>query len=251
LITLLKRGAMLSRGEGRDEVKDDTCLRLERILPRVVITLAHPVREASPNISPANAKRKCEELAQGPKENFSERQNVVRKLVAALENRGKYPPLSLTELPSLVFRQILEFLPHSALLNLSLTNSALHFLVMEEWQTNPSLWRHVTLASSLAPSKLLSLKNALQEKRRFIRSIRVSDGADFLSEQVFDSISSVRHLRRIVVQSKVKHQHIIRILSSFPQLQSVELTKLGMQGTVCNYSPPNKVPRLDTDLATQ
>ena len=97
---------MLSRGEGREGVKDDTCLRLERILPRVVITLAHPVREASPNISPTNAKRKCEELAKGSKENLSERQNVVRKLVAALENRGKYPPLSLTDLPSLVFRQI-------------------------------------------------------------------------------------------------------------------------------------------------
>ena len=226
---------MLTRGEGREEVKDDTCLRLERILPRVVITLAQPVREASPNSSPTSAKRKCEEPASGSKEELSERQNVVMKFVAALENRRKYPPLSLTDLPSLVFRQILEFLPHSALLNLSLTNSSLHFLVMKEWQTNPSLWRHVTLAPSLAPPKLLSLKNALQEKRRFIRSIRVSDDADFLSEQVFDSISSVRHLRRIVVQSKVKHQHIIRILSSFPRLQSVELTKLGMQGTVCIF----------------
>ena len=168
------RGAMLSRGEGREEVKDDTCLRLERVLPRVVITLAHPVREASPNISPTKAKRKCEELAQGSKDELRDRQNVVRKLVAALENRGKYPPLSFTELPSLIFRQILEFLPHSALLNFSLTNSSLHFLVMHEWQTNPSLWRHVTLAPSLAPSKLLSLKNALQQKRRFIRSIRLT-----------------------------------------------------------------------------
>ena len=152
---------MLSRGEGREEVKDDTCLRLERILPRVVITLAHPVR-------------KCEELAKGSKGILSERQNVVRMLVASLENRGKYPPLSFTELPSLIFRQILEFLPHSALLNFSLTNSSLHFLVMHEWQTNPSLWRHVTLAPSLAPSKLLSLKNALQQKRRLIRSIRLT-----------------------------------------------------------------------------
>ena len=165
---------MLSRGEGREGVKDDTCLRLERILPRVVITLAHPVREASPNISPTKAKRKCEELAQGSKDELRDRQNVVRKLVAALENRGKYPPLSFTELPSLIFRQILEFLPHSALLNFSLTNSSLHFLVMHEWQTNPSLWRHVTLAPSLAPSKLLSLKNALQQKRRLIRSIRLT-----------------------------------------------------------------------------
>ena len=168
------------------------------------------MRETLPNISPTSAKRKCEELAPGSTEELRVRQNVVRKFVAALENRGKYPPLSLTDLPSLVFHQILEFLPHSALLNLSLTNSSLHFLVMREWQTNPSLWRHVTLAPSLAPPKLLSLKNALQEKRRFIRSIRVSDDANFLSEQVFDSISSVRHLRRIVVQSKVKHQHIIR-----------------------------------------
>ena len=163
---------MVSRKEGR-EVKDDTCLRLERILPRVVITLAHPLREASPNISPS-AKRKCEELAPRSKEELRERQNVVRKIVAALENRGKYPPLSLAELPSLVFRQVLEFLPHSALLNLSLTNSSLHFLVMKEWQTNPTLWRHVTLAPSLAPSKFLSLSNALQEKRRFIRSIRLT-----------------------------------------------------------------------------
>merc|ERR1712013_280498 len=108
------------------------------------------------------AKRKCEELAQGSKDELRDRQNVVRKLVAALENRGKYPPLSFTELPSLIFRQILEFLPHSALLNFSLTNSSLHFLVMHEWQTAPSL----------APSKLLSLKNALQQKRRLIRSIR-------------------------------------------------------------------------------
>ena len=165
---------MLSKGEGREEVKDDTCLRLERILPRVVITLAHPVREASSNSSPTSAKRKCEEPAPGPEEELRERQNVVVKFVAALENRGKYSPLSLTDLPSLVFRQILEFLPHSALLNLSLTNSSLHFLVMREWQTNPSLWRHVTLAPSLPPSKLLSLKNALQEKRRFIRSIRLT-----------------------------------------------------------------------------
>ena len=94
------------------------------------------------------------------------------------------------------------------------------------------------------------MTNLLLQKTHNIFT-RVSDGADFLSEQVFDSISSVRHLRRIVVQSKVKHQHIIRILSSFPRLQSVELTKLGMQITMCNYSPPNKVSRLDTDLATQ
>ena len=55
------------------------------------------------------------------------------------------------------------------------------------------------------------MTNLFLQKDSFLNVFtRVSDGADFLSEEVFDSISSVRHLRRIVVQSKVKHQHIIR-----------------------------------------
>ena len=99
-------------------------------------------------------------------------QKVVSELMDTTDDRGQRNPMCLEHLPSLVFCHIMQFLPHSALFNLSMTSSCLHSLVMREWKSNPSLWRHITLSPTLSPTGVASLKKALLGKKRFIRSIR-------------------------------------------------------------------------------
>lgn len=203
-------------------------------LPRVVITQIHPNINTSFSLCTPNPKRKLGGPGPGPTmELLSESQKVGREIMDTTEEGGDRNHICLEHLPSLVLCHLMQFLPHSALLNLSMTSSQLHSLVMREWKCNPSLWRHITLSPTLSPPRLASLKKALLGKKRLIRSIRIADGNDFLSDSVCDFICGFYRLRRIVVQPKIKHRHIIRILSAFTRLQFVELTKLGTEGTIC------------------
>ena len=68
------------------------------------------------------------------------------------------PTPTLLHLPLVPLRHLLALLPHSSLLALACTCSSLHSLVMEEWRRSPSLWRHVTLPSSLSSTGLASLR---------------------------------------------------------------------------------------------
>jgi len=213
---------------GRGEAT--SILRLD-FLPRIVITQIHPT---TANTSSPITKRKLGD--QGASLGLlAESQKVASEILDTFWTEGERESshICLEHLPSLVLCHLLQFLPHSALLNLSMTSSHLHSLVMREWKSNPSIWRHITLSPSLSPSRLASLKKALLGKKRFIRSIRIADGNDFLSDSVCDFICGFYRLRRIVVQPKIKHRHIIRILSAFTRLQFVELTKLGTEGTLC------------------
>jgi len=200
-------------------------------LPRVVITQIHPTINTSSLCTPTS-KRKLG-VPGATMELLSESQKVVREIMDTAEDGGDSNHICLEHLPSLVLCHLMQFLPHSALLNLSMTSSQLHSLVTREWKSNPSLWRHITISPTLSPSRFASLKKALLGKKRFIRSIRIADGDDFLSDSVCDFICGFYRLRRIVVQPKIKHRHIIRILSAFTRLQFVELTKLGTEGTLC------------------
>lgn len=198
--------------------------------PRIVISRIHPTINTSISFCAPSTKRKPGATMELP----AESQKVVSEFMDTADDiRRQGNPMCLEDLPSLVFCHLMQLLPHSALLNLSMTSSCLHSLVMREWKENPSLWRHITLSPNLSPTGLASLKKALLGKKRFIRSIRIADGHDFLSDSVCDFICGFYRLRRIVVQPKIKHRHIIRILSSFTHLQFVELTKLGTEGTLC------------------
>ena len=105
---------------------------------------------------------------------LAESQREVSELTYTIDDsRGQGNPMCLEHLPSLVFCHLMQLLPHSALLNLSMTSSCLHSLVMREWKGNPSLWRHITISPTLSPTGLVSLKKALLGKKRFIRSIRL------------------------------------------------------------------------------
>jgi len=201
-------------------------------LPRVVITQIHPTINTLSLCTP-NSKRKLEGPGATAMELLSKSQKVVNGIIDTTEDRGESSHICLEHLPSLVLCHIMQFLPHSALINLSMTSRQLHSLVMREWKSNPSFWRHITLSPTLSPPRLASLKKALVGKKKFIRSIRIADGIDFLSDSVCDFICGFYRLRRIVVQPKIKHRHIIRILSAFTRLQFVELTKLGTEGTLC------------------
>jgi len=216
---------------GRGEATATSIFHLD-CLPRIVITQIHPTT-INTNSSPA-AKRKLG----GPVASIrllAESRKVASEILDTFwtEGKGESSRFCLEHLPSLVLCHLMQFLPHSALLNLSMTSSCLHSLVMREWKNNPSIWRHITLSPSLSPSRLASLKKTLVGKKRFIRSIRIADGNDFLSDSMCDFICGFYRLRRIVVQPKIKHRHIIRILSAFTRLQFVELTKLGTEGTLC------------------
>ena len=196
-------------------------------LPRVVITQIHPTINTLSLCTP-NSKRKLEGPGATAMELLSKSQKVVNGIIDTTENRGESSHICLEHLPSLVLCHIMQFLPHSALINLSMTSSQLHSLVMREWKSNPSLWRHITLSPTLSPHRLASLKKALMGKKKFIRSIRfnivintalslkshsgtrIADGIDFLSDSVCDFICGFYRLRRIVVQPKIKHRHIIR-----------------------------------------
>ena len=68
------------------------------------------------------------------------------------------PSPTLLHLPLVPLRHLLSLLPHSSLLVLACTCSSVHSLVMEEWRRSPSLWRHVTLPSSLSDTGLASLR---------------------------------------------------------------------------------------------
>jgi len=198
--------------------------------PRIVVSRIHPTINTSISCCTPTTKRKSEACM----ELTAESEKVVSECMDTTDDsRGQGNPMCLEHLPSLVFCHLMQLLPHSALLNLSMTSSCLHSLVMREWKSNPSLWRHITISPTLSPTGLASLKKALLGKKRFIRSIRIADGNDFLSDSVCDFICGFYRLRRIVVQPKIKHRHIIRILSSFTRLQFVELTKLGTEGTLC------------------
>lgn len=193
-------------------------------LPRVVITQIHPTINTSSLCTPTS-KRKLG-VPGATMELLSESQKVVREIMDTAEDGGDSNHICLEHLPSLVLCHLMQFLPHSALLNLSMTSSQLHSLVTREWKSNPSLWRHITISPTLSPSRFASLKKALLGKKRFIRSIRfhiltntlksklfetrIADGDDFLSDSVCDFICGFYRLRRIVVQPKIKHRHIIR-----------------------------------------
>ena len=196
-------------------------------LPRVVITQIHPNINTSFSLCTPNPKRKLGGPGPGPTmELLSESQKVGREIMDTTEEGGDRNHICLEHLPSLVLCHLMQFLPHSALLNLSMTSSQLHSLVTREWKSNPSLWRHITISPTLSPSRFASLKKALLGKKRFIRSIRfhiltntlkskffetrIADGDDFLSDSVCDFICGFYRLRRIVVQPKIKHRHIIR-----------------------------------------
>ena len=196
-------------------------------LPRVVITQIHPTINTLSLCTP-NSKRKLEGPGATAMELLSKSQKVVNGIIDTTENRGESSHICLEHLPSLVLCHIMQFLPHSALINLSMTSRQLHSLVMREWKSNPSFWRHITLSPTLSPPRLASLKKALVGKKKFIRSIRfniminaalslkshsgtrIADGNDFLSDSVCDFICGFYRLRRIVVQPKIKHRHIIR-----------------------------------------
>ena len=145
--------------------------------------------------------------------------------------RSVYTSTRLEHLPHSVFCRILELLPHSALLNLSLTSTGLHCLVMREWNFNPALWLHITLPPTLSPSAFLSLGKALIGKRRFIRSLRIADGSAFLSDTMCEVICCLPHLKRVVIQSNIKYLHIGRIFSVSTGIKCGQLTKLGMEVT--------------------
>lgn len=218
------------RGRG-----EETSTSIYLNLPRIVITQIHPTINTSLSLCSPNSKRKLGSTGATTTELLSQSRKLVRETIDKSEDRGgiKSNHICLQHLPSLVLCHLMQFLPHSALLNLSMTSSQLYSLVMREWRSNPSLWRHITLSPTLPPSHLASLKKALRGKKRFIRSIRIADGNDFLSDSVCDFICGFYRLRRIVIQPKIKHRHIIRILSAFSRLQFVELTKLGTEGTLC------------------
>jgi len=197
--------------------------------PRIVVSRIHPTINTSISCAPTTKRKPGATM-----ELLYESQKVGSEFMDTTDDsRGQGNPMCLEHLPSLVFCHLLQLLPHSALLNLSMTSSCLHSLVMREWKSNPSLWRHITISPTLSSTGLVSLKKALLGKKRFIRSIRIADGHDFLSDSVCDFICGFYRLRRIVVQPKIRHRHIIRILSSFTRLQFVELTKLGTEGTLC------------------
>ena len=156
---------------GRGEATATSILHLE-CLPRIVITQIHPTT-INTNSSPA-AKRKLG----GPVASIrllAESRKVASEILDTFwtEGKGESSRFCLEQLPSLVLCHLMQFLPHSALLNLSMTSSCLHSLVMREWKNNPSIWRHITLSPSLSPSRLASLKKTLVGKKRFIRSIRL------------------------------------------------------------------------------
>ena len=143
-------------------------------LPRVVITQIHPTINTSSLCTPTS-KRKLG----GP--------GVVREIMDTAEDGGDSNHICLEHLPSLVLCHLMQFLPHSALLNLSMTSSQLHSLVTREWKSNPSLWRHITISPTLSPSRFASLKKALLGKKRFIRSIRFHILTNTLKSKLFET----------------------------------------------------------------
>ena len=137
--------------------------------PRIVISRIHPTINTSISCCTPTTKRKSE----ASMELTVESEKVVSECMDTTDDsRGQGNPMCLEHLPSLVFCHLMQLLPHSALLNLSMTSSCLHSLVMREWKGNPSLWRHITISPTLSPTGLVSLKKALLGKKRFIRSIR-------------------------------------------------------------------------------
>ena len=144
-------------------------------LPRVVITQIHPTSTTNTSLSlcTPTSKRKLG----GP--------GVVREIMDTTEDGGDSNHICLEHLPSLVLCHLMQFLPHSALLNLSMTSSQLHSLVTREWKSNPSLWRHITISPTLSPSRFASLKKALLGKKKFIRSIRFHILTQHLKKQTF------------------------------------------------------------------
>ena len=153
----------VTRGKG-----EDTSFRLES-LPRIVITLVQPISTSSSLSCTKGTKRK---LSSPIKPVKCMREDAECLNTTRLRGKGSYIPIRLEHLPTLVLCHLMQYLPHSALLNLSLTNSSLHSLVMKEWKGNSSLWRHITISHDLSPSRILSLKKALAGKKRFVRSIR-------------------------------------------------------------------------------
>ena len=216
--------------------------------PRIVVSRIHPSINTSISCCTPTTKRKSE----ASMELTVESEKVVSEFMDTTDDsRGQGNPMCLEHLPSLVFCHLMHFLPHSAHLNLSMTSSCLHSLVMREWKGNPSLWRHITISPTLSPTGLASLKKAILGKRRFIRSIRldmidqhrsqvvnfesrIADGNDFLSDSVCDFICGFYRLRRIVVQPKIKHRHIIR--SFFSKVIFIHPCVLQLPGS-CLPSP--------------
>ena len=150
--------------------------------------------------------------------------------------------IRLENLPRLPLCHIMTYLPHSHLLNLSLTSKKLHELVKREWKYNPSLWHHITIPSNLTHSGLDSLKRALlddQMKINLVQSIRISDRTENLSRFMCNVICSFHSVRVIVINSDINANQIVKILNSLiinekkckkcnlgKRLQYVEMTKI-------------------------
>jgi hypothetical protein len=145
----------------------------------------------------------------------------------------------LEDLPRVILVHIMSYLSHSTLLNLSLSNTKLHDLVMREWNFNPQLWRHITIPPIFTLTQLQSLTRNLKRnsKLKFIRSVKISDSKAFMSNVTCRLLLGLCHLpvlHSIVIQSHIENQHLIKILKVFNNqcarcihhgLHHVEITK--------------------------
>ena len=163
---------------------------------------------------------------------------------------------NLQDLPRLTFCHILSFLSHSSLLNFSLTSKTFYGLIMREWNTNPSLWYHITIPSNLSIGGVIGLWKILKGKHKlkFVRSIRISNSEKYLTGFMLNLLCHFHQARRIVIESKIKLSHIVKILSAFKKdskcvycknckrqnfhktIQYVEMTKLNIVLTKLNHS---------------
>ena len=207
--------------------------KLANMNGKQVLLVARQMANSTPMAPPPPKDSKpAQEIAAEP----ADPQTLFKEFLDMLQGKTGYKSVytstRLEHLPHSVFCRILELLPHSALLNLSLTSTGLHCLVMREWNFNPALWHHITLPPTLSPSAFLSLGKALMGKRRFIRSLRIADGnAAFLSDTMCEVICCLPHLKRVVIQSNIKYLHIGRIFSVSTGIKCGQLTKLGMEVT--------------------
>ena len=166
-----------------------------------------------------------------------------------------WTPMLLENLPRLPLCHIMRFLPHSALLNLSLSSKKLQALVMREWEKNPNLWRHLSISPNLSLSGLISLRKALLNKGtlklKHIKSIKITDSDEFLSNFMCKFVCSFHHVHSIEIQPNIRPAHIVKILNAFKNpvncakcknlngrgVQYLKLTKLNFEATRLNPPP--------------
>ena len=143
----------------------------------------------------------------------------------------------LENLPRLAFCHILSFLSHLSLLNLSLSSKNLYGLVMREWNTNPSLWYHITISPDLSIGGFMCLWKIMktENKLEFVRSIRISNSEQYLTNFMLTFLSHFHNVSRLVIETKIKSSHIIKILSKFNY-------------DICKYCKNCKRPNINSNI---